>query len=74
MILWYIIELKLLENLGIKPNLNYCVNCKSKNDIVTIKLSGACVTCSLADQTYKDGMEELLRDEVDPNIKVEMII
>lgn len=45
-----------------------------KNDIVTIKLSGACVTCSLADQTYKDGMEELLRDEVDPNIKVEMII
>jgi len=31
-----IIELKLLENLGIKPNFNHCVNCKNKNDIVTI--------------------------------------
>ena len=31
-----IIELKLLENLGIKPNLNSCVNCKNKNDIVTM--------------------------------------
>ena len=31
-----IIELKLLDNLGIKPNLNYCVNCKNKNDIITI--------------------------------------
>ena len=31
-----IVELKLLENLGIKPNLNHCVSCKSKKDIVTI--------------------------------------
>ncbi|MBR2858241.1 NifU family protein [bacterium] len=45
-----------------------------ENNIVTIKLTGACVNCSLADQTYKEGMQELLRDEVDPNIEVEMII
>ena len=31
-----IIELKMLENLGIKPNLNHCVTCKNKNDIITI--------------------------------------
>lgn len=31
-----IIELKLLEYLGIKPELCYCVNCKSSNDIITI--------------------------------------
>ena len=31
-----ILELKLLDYLGIKPNIDSCVNCGNKNDIVTI--------------------------------------
>lgn len=45
-----------------------------KDDIVTIKLKGACVGCSMVDMTYENGLQELLRDEVDPNISVKIII
>ena len=31
-----IIEIKLLDNLGIMPNLSCCVTCKNKNNIITI--------------------------------------
>lgn len=45
-----------------------------ENDIVTIKLKGACVGCSMIDMTYENGLQELLRDEVDRNISVKIII
>lgn len=44
-----------------------------KDDVVTIKLLGACVGCSMTDFTYKDGVESILRDEIDPNIKISLI-
>lgn len=44
-----------------------------ENDIVTIQLKGACVGCASVDMTYENGLQELLRDEVDPNIKVNLI-
>ena len=45
-----------------------------ENDIVTIKLKGACVGCGMVDVTYENGLQELLRDEVDKNISVQVII
>ena len=44
-----------------------------KDNIVTIKLLGACVGCSLSDITYKDGVENILKDEIDPNITIRLI-
>lgn len=44
-----------------------------ENDIVTIKLKGACVGCSSIDTTYESGLQELLRDEVDKNIIIKII-
>ena len=53
-----ILELKLLEYLGIKPVIDSCVNCGSKVDIVTIS-------------SYKGGYlcKNCVRDEVIVNIK-----
>lgn len=44
-----------------------------ENDVVTIQLKGACVGCASVDSTYENGLQELLRDEVDPNISVNII-
>lgn len=44
-----------------------------ENDVVTIQLKGACVGCASVDITYENGLQELLRDEIDPNIKVNLI-
>ncbi len=38
---------------------------------VTLKLRGACGTCPHAQMTLKDGIERLLREEIDPEIVVE---
>ncbi|WP_052663095.1 NifU family protein [Mycoplasmoides pirum] len=35
-----------------------------KNGVVTIELLGACVGCALIDITYKEGVENILKDEV----------
>lgn len=43
------------------------------DNVVTIKLSGACVSCNSIDSTYQDGIQELLRDEIDKNIIVKLI-
>ena len=43
------------------------------DNVVTIKLSGACVSCHSIDSTYQDGIQELLRDEIDKNIIVKLI-
>ncbi len=32
---------------------------------VTIKILGACVGCALIDMTYKDGLETILKNEVE---------
>lgn len=41
-----IIEIKLLDNLGIKPNLESCTVCSSKNDIITISSYRGGYLCS----------------------------
>lgn len=39
-----------------------------KNDIVYIKLTGACSNCSLIDLTLKDGIESAIKEMV-PSVK-----
>lgn len=39
--------------------------------IVTLKLRGACGSCPHAQMTLKDGIERILREEIDPEITVE---
>ena len=41
---------------------------KYENNIVYIKLSGACAGCELIDITLKDGIEGAIKEEV-PNVK-----
>lgn len=82
-----IIELKLLENLGIKPNLNHCVNCKNKNDIVTISsykggyICKNCVgeepiynikTLKLIGMFYYLDLEKVKKIDISDNIKKEL--
>ena len=38
---------------------------------VTLALKGACGCCPHATMTIKDGIERILRDEIDPEIVVE---
>lgn len=42
-----------------------------ENKIVTLKLRGACGSCPHAQMTLKDGIERILREEIDPEIVVE---
>lgn len=39
-----------------------------KDDVVYVKVHGACIGCSAIDFTLKDGIEALIKDEID-NIK-----
>lgn len=41
---------------------------KYENNIAYVKFSGACVNCGLIDYTLKDGIEQLLINEI-PEIK-----
>ena len=41
---------------------------KYENNIVYVKLSGACKDCSLIDITLKDGIEEMIISEI-PEVK-----
>lgn len=41
---------------------------KYENDIVYIKIMGACSNCEMLDLTLKDGIEEALKEEI-PTIK-----
>ena len=45
------------------------VSIEGKN--VTLALKGACGGCPHATMTIKDGIEPILRDEIDPEIVVE---
>lgn len=38
---------------------------------VTLKLKGACGGCPMATVTLKDGIERVLKEEIDPDIVVE---
>ena len=40
---------------------------------VKVTLKGACGCCSHAQQTLKEGVEQVLRSEVDPEIVVERV-
>ena len=67
------IEKKILELLdGIRPylemdggNLEFI---KYEDGYVYIKLTGACANCGMQDYTLKDGIEEMLKNEI-PEIK-----
>lgn len=39
-----------------------------EDGVVHVKLSGACANCSLIDVTLKDGIEEILTNEI-PEVK-----
>ena len=41
---------------------------KYEDNIVYVRLGGACTSCSLIDMTLKDGIEELIISEV-PEVK-----
>ena len=41
---------------------------------VTLKLQGACGSCPMATVTLKDGLERVLKEEIDPDIVVERAI
>lgn len=47
------------------------VSIEGKN--VTLALKGACGGCPHATMTIKDGIERILRDEIDPEIVVERV-
>ena len=42
--------------------------------VVTLKLRGACGSCPHAQMTLKDGIERILREEIDPEITVERVM
>lgn len=41
---------------------------KYENNIVYIKMMGACAECSMLDYTLKDGIEQAIKEEV-PEVK-----
>lgn len=40
---------------------------------VKLKLTGACGCCPHATMTIKDGLERILREEIDPEIEIERV-
>lgn len=42
-----------------------------KDKKVTVKLTGHCAGCAFSQMTLKNGIEKLLREQVDPEILVE---
>jgi len=43
---------------------------KYENNIVYVKMQGACANCHMQDLTLKDGIESILKDEIDKKIEV----
>jgi Fe-S cluster biogenesis protein NfuA len=48
------------------------VNIDEKN--VQLRLKGACGACPHATITIKDGLERILREEIDPEITIERVM
>jgi Fe-S cluster biogenesis protein NfuA len=46
---------------------------KMENNIVYVKLVGACAGCPMSQMTLKGGVERYLQDKVDANLIVENI-
>ena len=82
-----IVELKLLDDLGIKPVIDRCVNCGKKNDIVTLssyKGGYLCKNCAngekifniktlkLVKMFYYLDLEKVTKLEISDNIKREL--
>ena len=47
------------------------VSIKDKN--VEVRLKGACGCCPHATMTIKDGLQRVLREEIDPEIEIERV-
>ena len=41
---------------------------------VKLRLQGACGTCPHATMTIKNGLERILREEIDPDIVIERVV
>lgn len=41
---------------------------------VKLRLKGACGSCPHATMTIKDGLERILREEIDPSIVIERVM
>ena len=72
------IELKIISVIDkIRPylvsdggNLEYI---KYENNVVYVKLTGACAECSMMDITLKDGIEQLIINEIPEIIDVKLV-
>ena len=42
--------------------------------VVQLKLRGACGSCPHATMTIKNGLERVLREEIDPEITIERVL
>lgn len=47
------------------------VSVEDKN--VKLRLKGACGSCPHATMTIKDGLQRILREEIDPEIEIERV-
>ena len=45
-----------------------------ENKVVHLRLRGACGCCPHATMTIKDGIQRILREEIDPEIEVERVM
>ncbi|AHF58193.1 NifU family protein [Spiroplasma eriocheiris] len=45
-----------------------------KNNIVYVRLAGACIGCGLIDSTIKDGVEQIVKEELKEIEAVEVIM
>ncbi len=45
-----------------------------ENKVVQLKLRGACGGCPHATMTIKNGLERILREEIDPEIVIERVL
>ena len=47
---------------------------KYENKIVYVRMHGACANCYMQDSTLKDGIENIIKEEIGENIEVINII
>ncbi len=45
-----------------------------KDKIVELRLVGACGSCPHSTMTIKDGLERILKEEIDPEIVIERVM
>lgn len=47
--------------------------CDFKNGIVYVKMLGACAGCAMLDDTLKDGVEQILMEEIPAVLEVQNV-